>query len=131
MPRKSEPIRWTVDRAAVEFGIAHKTLRTKLALAGTNPGEDGRYSTKQIDAAIHDDISEERIRLTKEQADKTALQNAIIRAERPTVEAVYKTHEGIYIALRQTILASHLNDAEQAECLEDLRRAILDSRPID
>jgi hypothetical protein len=39
-------------------------------------------------------------------------------------EVVYKMHEGIFIALRQTVLASGLTDIEKSEMLKEMRRGI-------
>jgi hypothetical protein len=39
-------------------------------------------------------------------------------------EVVYKMNEGIFIALRQTVLASGLTDIEKIKMLKEMRRGI-------
>jgi hypothetical protein len=39
-------------------------------------------------------------------------------------EVVYKMNEGIFIALRQTVLASGLTDIEKSKMLKEMRRGI-------
>jgi hypothetical protein len=39
-------------------------------------------------------------------------------------EVVYKMNEGIFIALRQTVLASGLTDIEKSKMLKEMQRGI-------
>jgi phage terminase Nu1 subunit (DNA packaging protein) len=114
-------LRWTLEKAAMNFGIHRSTLTKKLRVGDTEPGPDGKFSTQQIVAAIYNDSNSERTRLYREQGDRLALENAKSRSEQIDVESVWKTYEGIFSAMRKTILASPLTDAEKAEALAQLR----------
>jgi phage terminase Nu1 subunit (DNA packaging protein) len=131
MARPPQLIRLTVSAAAVEFGLDRNTLTKRLKRADVEPGTDGRYSIQQIVSALYDDASSERTRLYREQADKLALENAKSRMETIDVETVYKAYEGVFIAIRQTILASNLNDIEKSEILGNLRHDTTEARPAE
>jgi phage terminase Nu1 subunit (DNA packaging protein) len=123
-------LRWTIEKAATEFCVDRKRLTRKLRQADLEPSVDGRYSTKEILSAIFDDASSERTRLYREQGDKLAIENAKARSEQIDVESVWKTYEGIFRAMRKTILASPLTDAEKAEALAQLRHDTTDAVPV-
>ena len=46
-------LRWTVERAGVEFGLSTGTLRKALGKNSAAPDADGLFTTKQIVAAIY------------------------------------------------------------------------------
>src|ERR1700736_6038916 len=98
-------LRWTIEKAVTEFCVDRKRLTRKLRQADLEPSVDGRYSTKEILSAIFDDASSERTRLYREEGDKLAIENAKARSEQIDVESVWKTYEGIFRAMRKTILA--------------------------
>lgn len=62
-----------------EFGLDSRTLGKRLADAELDHKEE--FGTQEIFAALVGDLSSERIRLTREQADKIALENAESRRE--------------------------------------------------
>ena len=126
---KHQAIRWTIEKAATEFGVNRGTLTKKLRTNETEPAEDGKFSTKQIVSAIYDDSQSERTRLYREQADRLAIANAKSRSEQVDAETVFKAYEGVFIAIRQTILASNLGDAEKSELLANLRHDTTDAKP--
>ena len=67
-------IRWSIYRAAMEFGIDRRTLARRLAAASTEPGPDGHYSTGDIVRAVFNNLELERTRLTRAQADIAEVQ---------------------------------------------------------
>ena len=123
-------LRWTIEKAAAEFAVDRKRLTRKLRQADLEPRPDGRYSTREILAAIFDDATSERTRLYREQADRLSIANAKARSETIDAESVWKTYEGIFIAMRKTILASPLTDAEKAEALGQLRHDTTEALPV-
>jgi hypothetical protein len=124
MTAKEQLLRWSIYRAAGEFGLTHQTLSKRLRQLGSAPAKDGRYSTQQIVSAIFNDANSERTRLYREQADRLALANAKARAEQIDPAEVYKVYEGIFAAMRVTVLASKLTDAEKGEILGNLRHDV-------
>ena|SRR5271166_5171463 len=130
-PGKPKPIRWTINQASMEFGVERKTLTSKLRGLEAQPADDGRYSTLQIDAAIHGDSDAEKLRLLQEQFRKLKLENDRKSGEQVDKEMVFKAYEGVFICLRQTILGSNMTDAEKAECLAQLRHDTMEAKPIE
>jgi phage terminase Nu1 subunit (DNA packaging protein) len=131
MAAKPQPLRWTLEKAAMEFGIHRSTLTKKLRQGDAEPGTDGRYSTQQLVSAIFNDATSERTRLYREQADKLAIENSKSRLETIDVETVYKAYEGCFISIRQTILASNLTDVEKSEILGNLRHDTTEAKPVE
>lgn len=115
-------IRWTQQKASTEFGIHANTLAMRLKRGGILPGEDGKYSTKQICVAMFGDIEAETLRKLTEDADKVALQNEKTRGSLVEIESVYRHFEHIFVSLRARILASGLMPEEKDEILNDLRK---------
>jgi hypothetical protein len=89
-----------------------------------SPGADQRYTTKDIHKAICGDIHSKRQRLLDAQAQRIELEIEQTRSKLIDREVVYKMHERIFIALRQTVLASGLTDIEKSEMLKEMRRGI-------
>ena len=117
-----ELVRWSLAMAAANFGRDPKTLKKNVAAANVVPGDDGLFSTLEMAKAIFGDIEGERLRKTKEEADKLELENAQTRMELVSVELVYKHFEGVFISFRQKILASALTEDEKQDLLNDLCR---------
>lgn len=67
------------------------------------------------------DRESEELRKVREEADKVALHNAKERGALVEVEAVFRTFQGVFISMRQTILGSELSDREKDELLNNLR----------
>ena len=115
-----EIFRWTIGRAASEWRIDPKTLTSRIKAAGVVPGADGFFSTLDIHRSINGDIDAERLRKTREEADRLELENAKERGTLIEIESVYKHFEGVFIAFRARVLASNLEDFEKDEMLKDL-----------
>ena len=62
-------IKWTLLRAATEFGVARETLRRGLRQLAIDVETDATYTTKQIFTALAGDLKTERIRETRARAD--------------------------------------------------------------
>lgn len=73
--------RWTIENAALEFGIDRKTLTGRIKTTGTLPGADGMFSTLDVAKSIYGDLEGERTRKTREEADQIAMENATTRGE--------------------------------------------------
>jgi hypothetical protein len=73
-------LRWSIERAGIEFGLASQTLRKSLAKSSATPDRDGLFSTKQIVAAIYGSMHIEKLATQKELRKKLELENAITTA---------------------------------------------------
>jgi phage terminase Nu1 subunit (DNA packaging protein) len=81
----------------------------------------------QIVRAIYDNTEAERARLVREQADRLAIANAKSRSETVEADTIYRAYEGVFVSVRQTILASALSDSEKADVLANLRHDITEA----
>jgi len=110
--------RWTIHRAAKEFGIHRETLAKRLEAAAVTPSK--AYSTRDICRAVYGDYEREKLRRVKEQADKLASQNELARQSLVRTEEVYLRLAKVFGAMRQRILSSTLTEDEQGDLLNDL-----------
>jgi hypothetical protein len=83
MPRKTNvptaALRWSVERAGIEFGLTSNTLRKALAKNSAAADADGLFSTAQILAALYGALHVERLRTQRARAEQLELENAITR----------------------------------------------------
>lgn len=107
--------------AADEFGVDRHSLAKRIKTTGIEPGPDGMFSTFDMGRAVYGDLHGEQLRKTREEADKLALANEKERGNLVETAAVYKALEGVFVAVRQKILASSLLEEEKDELLNELR----------
>lgn len=117
-----ESLAWTIDRASREFGPNPRTIQGRLTRAGIAPDENGRYTTKQICAAVFGDTDGEKLRKLKEEADSVALDNARIRGELISVEDAVLLNRRVAFAIRQKILALPLPVEKRNDLLHEIQR---------
>jgi hypothetical protein len=121
-------VRWTLSLAAREFGLGEDTLRRKVAQALLLPGDDGRWSTRQICAAVFDDLDAEKVRLTRAQADKAELDLEERRKQLVSCDGVAKFCTGVATAIRQKLIVSSLPVDELDALLRELETMLLDGK---
>ena len=117
---KTQELRWTANKAADEFGLDRKTIAQRIKTAGTVPGADGKFSTKEIHGAICRDIDKERLRKLKEDADQVALANAKEREELVDKQDFVGRLERFVVEAKQKIMASDRPDADKDALLNFL-----------
>lgn len=124
-----EPCRWTMERAAKEFGCDRKTLSKRLTERGETAGEDGRFSTKQIADALYIgiDLEKQQARLTELKGDIATVELSRIRNEVLDTETVNRVWENIGVAIRRTVLTSGLSNKEKDHILNELKSFDVDS----
>ena len=122
----SQAIRWPISTAAREFGRDHKTLSRALTRLEESPGQDGRFSTLQIVAALYGDKAAEDLRKTRLQADQIDMANQERRKELVPTEDVYRFCEGVFIALREKILALPCEQQDKDDMLRDIQKLTYD-----
>jgi phage terminase Nu1 subunit (DNA packaging protein) len=110
-------MRLTLDQAAAEFAIDRRTLARRLSENQIAPGEGG-YSILQCHRACFGDIDEEKLRLTKEQADKLGLENQMRRGELVEVRVVAESINRAIGSIRGYVLGlTHLPEEDRDEIL--------------
>jgi hypothetical protein len=95
MPKPTKPIRWTRQAAAAEFGLDAQTLSNRLLAASISAGDDGRFSTKQILAAIMGDRGAELTGKTRAEKENWQLRNEVIRKTRIPLEIVEQINDEV------------------------------------
>jgi phage terminase Nu1 subunit (DNA packaging protein) len=128
-----DPLRWPILRASSEFKLDRLTLTRRLTAAGIEPAEDGCFSTSEIvSAIIGGDHAAERLRLTREKADETALANAKTRGEYLEAGEVARELESLFCVLKQEIAGNpDLSQAAKESLLSHLAQSDLRKRAND
>lgn len=118
--KKYTPLRWTLAQAASEFHLGPKTVTHRAKAAGIIPGEDGKFSTKDIHCAVCGDYHRERTRKMAEDADAQALANAEERKRLVDREDLMRRLEPIYVRMKEIIMRSGMAESEKGEVLVQL-----------
>lgn len=113
--------RWDGKRAQTEFDIDADTLSKRVKANGIMAGEDGKFSTMQICAAIYGDLESERTRLTKEQANIASLKKDEMLRRLIPAELVERVWMSVLSDLRTKITNTELPDRVKKEILTDLQ----------
>ena len=123
----AEPTGYTVARFSQLAGFDRHALAARIQEMDLQPvGKSiaqaaDLYSIRDLVRAIlGGDIEAEKLRKTREEADKLALQNARSRGELVEISAVKKLGEKVLIAVRNRILNMPLTDEEKDSCLKEL-----------
>lgn len=121
MPRTLKQIRWTIEHAAVEFVIDRKTLSGRIKNRSILPGEDGKFSTRDICIAVFTDGKSTQAKLNEAKEENLVLRNKKLASELVDPKQCQQLWDGAMIALRQKISDSKLSDTEKCEILKDLQ----------
>jgi len=87
-------LRWSIERAGVEFGIGSQTLRKSLAKNSTIADAGSCYTTKQIVAALFGALDQEKLATQKQLTKKYQIGNAVAEAgllDRAALSAAFAT----------------------------------------
>jgi hypothetical protein len=117
-----EPKRWTLAEAGSEFGLSPKTIAQRVKAEGALPGEDGKFSTMEIHAAICGDYERQRTRKTKEDADRSARENAVGRSELVDKGDFLQRYEQIHAGMVQKVNGSTMTATEKDALLADIEQ---------
>ena len=117
--KKAESVLWNIERAAAEFGINRRTLSNWLI--GTKPDDDGKFSTKEICAAVYGDLEKAKIRLAEATAGRAELRLAKEKGAVVAIEDVAKAWGNITASVRLRIAETTLSEDEKVVILADLR----------
>ena len=123
---KIQSIRWTVERAATEFGCARETLSGRLKRGGIVAGADGKFSTKQICAAVHGDLESEKLRNLRDDAEIKEFELGRLKRELIPAENVQREWFAVAIAIRQAIWNFDAPEAVRRRWLGELRDLKID-----
>lgn len=74
-------MKWTINKAAIEWGIDRRTLATRLAELGLDTDKGTTFHTREISRAVVGDLDAEKIKLTKADAALREIEVAEKRAQ--------------------------------------------------
>jgi hypothetical protein len=124
MPRKTNvptvALRWSIERAGIEFGLASTTLRKSLAKNSALPDENGLYSTGQVVAALFGGLHFEKLRTQRARTRKLELENAITTGTVLDRAELMKGFAAIADAISSRIMASELSRMAKEDILRDI-----------
>jgi hypothetical protein len=113
-------LRWSIERAGIEFGLASQTLRKSLAKSSAAPDANRLFSTRQIVDALYGALHQEKVRTQKELADRYALENEITRAEVLRRSEVERVCAAVADAIVARVMSSGLSRHEKEDILKDI-----------
>src|SRR6516164_8800413 len=105
---QNETLRWNIDVAGREFGLASATLRKALNKSGAIPDQDDLYTTRQLIAAIFGAIDLEKLRTQEQITKKYQLDNTIVEASVVNKAALMKVLSAVADSMVHRITASNL-----------------------
>jgi hypothetical protein len=118
----AQPVRWTVGRAAAEFGVDRKTLDRRIVDAGVKPStEDDCYSTAQIIAAVFGDLDAEKLRKMRAEADLAEMERDERARSLLAAEVVSAVWLDALTGLRAVVMAADVPKTTRAQLLKQLR----------
>jgi hypothetical protein len=115
-----ERLRWTVERAGVEFGLTTGTLRKMLNKDSAVPDADGLFSTQQVVAALHGSMDVEKLATQKALRRKLQLENEITEANVLNRSEVTRVFSAIADAIASRIMTSEMSRAAKEDLLKDI-----------
>ena len=113
-------VRWTVAAAAVEFGLDDLTLTKRIKTSEIVPGTDGKFSTRQICAAVYGDMDGEKLRDVRPRANLLELQEQQLRRELVPVADVQRVWGAVIVAIRQYIWNCNAEEIDRRRWLAEL-----------
>ena len=102
--RVSRSIRWSQEQAATEFGINVRTLATKIKTGGITPGQDHKFSTAQICAAVFGSLEFERRRKLSADADLSEIERDQKLEQLISINVAFKAWESILMTVRGKLI---------------------------
>ena len=120
MPRTLKTVVWTLSLAGNEFGVDEDTVKRKLAQADIKPNAKGRFTTRQICAALYGSQHSERLELLRQQTEEKQLKNAERAGRLISIEDAEAVANRAAAAIRSRIMASTIPKDEKARILGDV-----------
>src|SRR6516225_1521002 len=113
-------LRWSVERAGVEFGMSSHTLRKALAKESIVCGADQCFSTSEICRAVFGGLAEEKLATQRQLTRKYQLENSIVEASVLDRAALTKGFAAIADAVSSRIMSSELSREAKEDLLREL-----------
>lgn len=115
---------WCRETGGERHAVMQKLAEMRISAVGDAKGRAAGaklYRIRDLYRAMGGgEYESERLRKTREEADKLALANARSRGELVEIAAVKKLGEKVMVALRNKVLNMPLTDEEKDRCLVEL-----------
>lgn len=118
---KLKQIRWTIDIASKEFGVARQTLSKRIIASGIIPGLDDKFSTLDICHAVFSNLEVEKTGLTIEQKELTRIRKLQAAKKLCVLETVTNVWHSALVEMRQKISNWPIADALKQELIRELQ----------
>ena len=118
---QTEPLRWNLRKAAIEFSTTSDTLRKSLNQISASPDSDGLFSTPQLVQALYGQLHVAKVRTQRALARKLELENAITTASVLNRAELVKAMAAIADAFVSRVMAVQgLSRQEKEDLLKEL-----------
>jgi hypothetical protein len=113
-------LRWSIERAGIEFGLTSQTLRKSLAKTSARPDADGLFTTKQIVAAIYGAFDQEKLATQKQLIRKYEIANAVSEGFFLDRAEIAKGLASVADAMTSRIMSADVPRSVKEDLLTDL-----------
>ena len=113
-------LRWSIERAGIEFGLTSQTLRKSLAKTSATPDADGLFTTKQIIAAIYGAFDQEKLATQKQLTRKYEIANAVSEASLLDRAEIAKGLATVADAMVSRIMSADVPRSVKEDLMTDL-----------
>jgi len=117
----AEPLRWSLNRAAEEFGFARQTVKNRMVSRAVKPGADGCYSTAEVVAALFGDLAGEKLRKLRAEADLAELERDERTRSLIAAEVVSMVWTDALTNLRAIVMAADIPKVTRAQLIKQLQ----------
>ncbi len=127
-------MKWTILKAATEFGVSRETIRRGLSTNGVKSKEE--YTTREIHGAISGDLKAARTREALANAIAAERENRIAEGELMETQEVVEFYTQALLPIRQRLLAlpnecaTRVNPTDPQFAREALQRWVDDALPM-
>lgn len=113
-PKACAKIKWSINAAAIEFGVSRETLTRGLKRIEKFDPKKSDYTSLTIHLALSGDLKYERTRRERAEADKAEVESAIAKKEVIPTHMVSEFIIKSFSPIREQLMA--LPGAESAKC---------------
>jgi hypothetical protein len=117
---QTEALRWNVEKASTEFGVARNTLKKILNQNFIRPDTDGLYTTRQLCEGLFGSMHVEKLKTQKQITERITLENQITRGEVVNRAELAKALAQVADAMVSRIMVSELSRPAREDLLKDL-----------
>jgi phage terminase Nu1 subunit (DNA packaging protein) len=129
-------MKWTIHKAAIEWGIDRRTLASRLSEAGFDVERGAEFHTQEITRAVVGDLERERTRLTRADADIREMEKRQKEGELVDLQEVLDLIRRACLPISQRLrslpadMATRCNPTDPVLAREALQRWVDDSLPL-